>query len=131
MAAFVSRLNHCPFCTGVHSGMVERTRTTHLLHQLDRWDSGELPPKLSATLHLLEKVTLRPDDIDATDIGAVRAAGVSDNAIRDALGVCTLFNTINRIANSLDFGWETEQDRVRLVSALHRFNYSVPGFLLR
>jgi uncharacterized peroxidase-related enzyme len=131
LAAFVSRLNQCPFCTGIHTGMAERTRTAHLTRQLDRWDTGELPPKLSATLRLLEKVTLHPDDVDATDIAAVRAAGVSDAAIRDALGVCTVFNTINRIANSLDFGWETEQDRLRLIGALHRFNYSVPGFLLR
>jgi uncharacterized peroxidase-related enzyme len=131
LAAFVSRLNNCPFCAGIHSGMSERTRTSHLLRRLDSWESGELPPKLSVTLRLLEKVTLHPDDVGPADIAAVRAAGVSDQAIRDALYVCTLFNTINRIANSLDFGWETEQDRLRLVGALHRFNYSVPAFLLR
>jgi hypothetical protein len=61
----------------------------------------------------------------------MRAAGVSDDAIRDALYVGTLFNTINRIANAVDFGWETEADRLKLVAGLHRVNYHVPAFLLR
>ena len=35
---------------------------------------------------------------------AVRAAGVSDQALRDAAAVCSLFNMIVRLADS--FGWD-------------------------
>jgi hypothetical protein len=52
----------------------------------------------------LEKLTLRPDEVTAGDADAVRAAGVSDQALRDAATVCALFNMIVRLADS--FGWD-------------------------
>jgi hypothetical protein len=38
------------------------------------------------------------------DADAVRAAGVSDEALRDAVTVCALFSMIVRLADSL--GWD-------------------------
>ena len=54
------------------------------------------------TLGLLEKVTLAPAEIGLEDITPLRAAGVSEQAIEDALVVCALFNIIDRIADALD-----------------------------
>jgi hypothetical protein len=48
-------------------------------------------------------VTLTPTDVTGADVGAVRAAGISDEAIEDALAVCFGFNVIDRVADSLDF----------------------------
>jgi alkylhydroperoxidase family enzyme len=59
---------------------------------------------LAATLVFLEKLTLCPDDIGPADADAVRAAGVSDEALRDAVAVCALFSMIVRLADSL--GWD-------------------------
>jgi alkylhydroperoxidase family enzyme len=61
-------------------------------------------PELAATLVFLEKMTLRPDELVPADAAAVRAAGVSDAALRDAATVCALFNMIVRMADSL--GWD-------------------------
>jgi alkylhydroperoxidase family enzyme len=58
---------------------------------------------LRARLDLLQKVTLMPVDVTPEDVDAVRAAGVSDAAIEDALAVCACFNLIDRIADSLGF----------------------------
>ena len=55
-------------------------------------------------LAFLEKLTLSPDDVGPADADAVRAAGVSDEALRDAITVCALFNMIVRLADSL--GWD-------------------------
>jgi hypothetical protein len=49
-------------------------------------------------------LTLRPDELTSTDADAARAAGVSDQALRDAAAVCSLFNMIVRLADS--FGWD-------------------------
>jgi alkylhydroperoxidase family enzyme len=57
-----------------------------------------------ATLVFLEKLTLRPDELEQADADAARAAGVSDQALRDAAAVCALFSMIVRLADS--FGWE-------------------------
>jgi hypothetical protein len=48
-------------------------------------------------------VTLRPGEVRAEDAEAVRAAGVSDRAMVDALLVCTYFNLIDRLADSFAF----------------------------
>jgi alkylhydroperoxidase family enzyme len=68
------------------------------------WRTAPLRPELKATLHFLEKLTLRPDELAPGDADAVRAAGVSDQALRDAITVCALFSMIVRLADSL--GWD-------------------------
>jgi alkylhydroperoxidase family enzyme len=75
------------------------------------WDAVEsdcrtapVSEKLRATLGFLEKLTLRPAEITRDDAEAVRAAGVSDDALVDAIHVCALFSMIVRLADSL--GWD-------------------------
>jgi alkylhydroperoxidase family enzyme len=55
-------------------------------------------------LGFLEKLTLRPEELGSEDAEAVRAAGVSDQAMVDAIHVAALFNMIVRLADSL--GWD-------------------------
>jgi alkylhydroperoxidase family enzyme len=59
---------------------------------------------LRATLGFLEQLTLRPGELTRADADAVRAAGVSDEALVDAVHVAALFNMIVRLADSL--GWD-------------------------
>ena len=58
---------------------------------------------LRATLALLRKLTLEPDALGPADVEAARSAGVSDEALEDAIHVCALFNVIDRIADALGF----------------------------
>ena len=55
-------------------------------------------------LGLLEKFTLTPDSLAAPDIQTVLDAGVTREAIVDAFYVAFLFNTYDRLADTL--GWE-------------------------
>jgi alkylhydroperoxidase family enzyme len=71
---------------------------------VDDWRTAPLRPELAATLVFLEQLTLRPDELAPAHAEAVRAAGVSDQALRDAATVCSLFNMIVRLADSL--GWD-------------------------
>ena len=48
-------------------------------------------------------MTLRPHRVTRDDVAVVRAAGVADAAIEDALAVCACFNLIDRVADSLGF----------------------------
>jgi alkylhydroperoxidase family enzyme len=68
------------------------------------WRTAPVRPELAATLVFLEKLTLRPDELEPADAAAARAAGVSDQALRDAATVCGLFSMIVRLADS--FGWD-------------------------
>jgi alkylhydroperoxidase family enzyme len=76
------------------------------------WRTAPLSPELAATLRFLEKLTLRPDELEQGDADAARAAGVSDRALRDAATVCALFSMIVRLADSL--GWQVpDPERLR------------------
>ena len=70
---------------------------------MDDWRSAQLNARLRATLGFLEKLTLQPDEVRAADVTPLRAAGISDGAIEDAINVCALFNIYDRLADSL--GW--------------------------
>jgi alkylhydroperoxidase family enzyme len=76
---------------------------------IDDYRTAPINEKLRAMLGLLETFTLRPDELTAADIRAVLAAGVSREAIRDAFYVAFLFNTYDRLADTL--GWELPEDR--------------------
>ena len=68
------------------------------------WRTAPLRPQLAATLVFLEKLTLRPDELQPADAEAAQAAGVSVQALRDAATVSALFSMIVRLADSL--GWD-------------------------
>jgi alkylhydroperoxidase family enzyme len=51
------------------------------------WRTAPVDEKLRAALGFVEKLTLRPDELTAADADAVRAAGVSDDALVDAIAV--------------------------------------------
>ena len=71
---------------------------------LEDYRTAPIDEKVRATLRLLEKFTLHPNELGPADIRAVLATGVSREAIRDAFYVAFLFNTYDRLADTL--GWE-------------------------
>jgi alkylhydroperoxidase family enzyme len=71
---------------------------------LDDYRTAPIGEKLRAMLGLLETCTLRPDEMSPSLVRAVLDAGVSHDAIRDAFYVAFLFNTYDRLADTL--GWE-------------------------
>ena len=68
------------------------------------WRTAPVRAELAVVLGLLEKLTLRPDEVGPADAERVREAGVSDEALRTAITVCALFSMIVRLADSL--GWD-------------------------
>ena len=70
-------------------------------------------------------MTLRPRDLSPADAHAVLAAGVSRNALVDAVHVAALFNMIVRLADSL--GWEvpTYEDFFARAGAMLESGYAL------
>jgi uncharacterized peroxidase-related enzyme len=126
-AVLTSRLNECPFCVRIH------TETTRVESgsAIDVNDSGSMRPEVAAVLPLLEKVTRTPDLVAGSDVALVRAAGVPDEAIVDALHVNLIFNILNRLANAFDFSWDSDE-HVRVgANVIHRISYRPPRLLMR
>jgi alkylhydroperoxidase family enzyme len=76
---------------------------------LDDYRTAPIDEKLRAMLALLETFTLRHEQLCASDVRAALDAGVTREAVRDAFYVAFLFNTYDRLADTL--GWELPEDR--------------------
>lgn len=74
---------------------------------LSDWRTAEVDEKLRATLGFLQKLALCPAEVSTADIDIVRAAGVSDQAIEDAIYVCFVFSVLARLADAFDFDLTT------------------------
>jgi alkylhydroperoxidase family enzyme len=83
----------------VASRALGKARVSELLEDPSRAESA----KLAAMLGFLKKMVQAPDELGPTDGEALRAAGVSEQAIADALNVAWLFEIYNRLADA--FGW--------------------------
>jgi alkylhydroperoxidase family enzyme len=70
---------------------------------LEDWRSAPVEPKLRAALAFVEKLTLDPASVGPADIAPMRAVGISDEAIEDAVHACTLFSVYDRLADSFEF----------------------------
>jgi uncharacterized peroxidase-related enzyme len=71
---------------------------------------GELPaePRLHALCAFAVKLTREPASIGQADVDALRAHGLDDAAIHDAIQVIAYFNYINRIADAVGIEDEPE-----------------------
>ncbi|TSE01505.1 alkylhydroperoxidase AhpD family core domain-containing protein [Skermania sp. ID1734] len=104
MAAFVSKVNQTEFCIAAHSATSglwygDRAKVAATLSDIE---TAPIDEPLRATLRLLGKLT-REHHIDADDVRDVMAAGVSKAQLEDALAVCLVFNTTDRLADAFNF----------------------------
>ncbi|MEO7501927.1 MAG: hypothetical protein ABIW94_04760 [Gemmatimonadaceae bacterium] len=76
---------------------------------LKDYRTAPIDEKLRAMLGVLETFTLDPEQLNATGIWEAIDAGVTREAIRDAFYVAFLFNTYDRLADTL--GWELPDKR--------------------
>ena len=78
-------------------------------------------------LAFLEKLTLTPQAVTPADVAPLREAGLSDEAITDAIHVCANFNLINRAADALGFELAGPKSLSRYAGFLLQRGY-VPPF---
>ena len=104
MAAFVSKVNECEYCTRAHTAVSARAYKDEgkVSAALSNLETAPIDEPLRATLRMLRKLTLK-HTVDAEDMRAVLAAGVSREQIEDALAVVFVFSTINRLADAFEF----------------------------
>jgi alkylhydroperoxidase family enzyme len=71
---------------------------------LDDYTTAPISEPLRATLGLLQKMTLDHRSLTPDDVRMVMRAGVSKEAIQDAMEVAFLFNIYDRLADAM--GWD-------------------------
>lgn len=103
IAAYVSGLNACGYCHGVHSatarafGVADGTLDALLADV----DTAPVDERLRPVLRYVRKLTETPSRVTPGDAEAVFAAGWDEQALHDAASICGLFNLMNRIVDGL------------------------------
>jgi uncharacterized peroxidase-related enzyme len=67
---------------------------------LEDLETAPIPEAERVLFRFLEKVNREAEHIREEDVAAVKAAGWTDEAIYDAITVCSLFNFYNRWADA-------------------------------
>ncbi|MDJ0904583.1 MAG: peroxidase-related enzyme [Woeseiaceae bacterium] len=111
IAVVVSANNDCAYCVNHHAQALRRhikdDETLELLMSADGLET--LEPRLSNIVRHAEKLTTAPSAMTESDLGELRAVGLSDKDILDLSLVTAYFNFVNRIALGLGVEFTREE----------------------
>ncbi len=113
MAALVSALNSCSYCTGIHESAAEAfgIESGLLAELVDDIDTAGVDDRLKPVLHFVAKLALQPSRMLDQDSQAVLAAGWDEKALFDAICVCSFYSFMNRYVDGT--GLESGEDQLR------------------
>ena len=99
IAAYVSALNACALCSGVHELIAERfgIPSGTMQEAFDSVEQSSVEDKLKPLLSYAKKLTESPAKMVLADATAVFDAGWDEQALHDAINVTCMFNFMNRI----------------------------------
>ena len=111
IAVVVSANNDCAYCVNHHAEALRRyIKDDETLEMLMAADGLEtLEPRLSNIVRHAEKLTSAPSAMTESDLGELRAVGLSDKDILDLSLVTAYFNFVNRIALGLGVAFTPEE----------------------
>lgn len=82
--------------------MADAAMADTFVHAVARdWRTAPLKPVDRALCAFATKLTHHPHDMTPADLDALRAHGLDDRALHDAVQVIAYFNYINRVAGAL------------------------------
>lgn len=125
-AAFVSRQNQCRYCSGAHRAIAVNGFSPAVVDAaLTDWQNAPVRDEVRATLGFLEKLTLAPATVTAADVYKLYAANVTEEGAREAIYICFVFCTINRLADAFDFEMPSAASYRRLGFTLYQMGYGL------
>lgn len=103
IGAYVSGLNACHYCVGVHGATAAAFGVpADLVEKLvANVDSAPVEDRMKPLLRYVAKLTATPSRMAPADAQAVFDAGWSERALHDAVSVCALFSFMNRLVDGL------------------------------
>ena len=103
IAGFVSRLNACQYCAGVHVATTEKFGTSAGVvdHAVEDLETAPLAATMKPVLAYVRTLTESPRRVTGGDAASVLAAGWPEQALHDAVSICALFNFMNRLVEGV------------------------------
>jgi uncharacterized peroxidase-related enzyme len=125
MACMVAKWNACAFCEGAHGAVAAKEMQRAAVDEvISDYPTAPISGALKSALAFLEVMTLRPQDLKAEHAKAALSAGVSPQALRDAIAVGALFGIVTRYADALDFAMPTPEEFERAANMLLKRGYA-------
>ena len=111
IAVVVSAGNECAYCVRHHTEALRRyIKDEEILTMLMEADGLEtLEPRLSNIVRHAEKLTSAPGAMTESDLGELRAVGLSEKDILDMTLIVAYFNFVNRIAMGLGVAFTADE----------------------
>lgn len=103
VATVVSQANSCRFCTQAHSMLLRSvggTAEAAAAAEIGDIDALPVEPMHKGLLRLARKVTEGANQVTDDDFAELKALGASDGEILELVFVASLFNAINRLADT-------------------------------
>ncbi len=126
LAAFVSKNNQCQFCMTAHTAVASQgVEQTVVEAVLADWRTAPVNDQLRATLGFVEKLTKTPGKVMPEDLQPMYDAGVTRQAIEEAIRITFIFSTINRLADAFDFELAQDNQRGRMGFMLFNMGYGI------
>ncbi len=111
IAVVVSETNECDYCVSHHREALQHylddDETIEMLVCADGLET--LEPRLSNIVRHAEKLTSAPNAMTESDLGELRAVGLSDRDILDLTLIVAYFNFVNRMALGLGVSASAEE----------------------
>jgi uncharacterized peroxidase-related enzyme len=103
IAAYVSGVNSCDYCHGVHTVTAEACGVAvgAVPAAVADLDAAPVSDKLKPVLRYVGRLTRTPSAVTRADADAVYAAGWDELALYHAVLICALFNFMNRVVEGL------------------------------
>lgn len=113
MAAFVSALNGCEYCSGIHESAAEAfgVEAGLLAGLVENIETANIDDRLKPVMHFVSKLALRPSRVVEKDQQAVFAAGWDEKALFDAVCVCAFYSFMNRYVDGTGLASAPEELR--------------------
>lgn len=97
IAAYTSKLNNCLYCFGSHSEFAKSLGADEDTINKILVEENYSSHYLNTILLYVKKLTLNPSSISSEDMEKVISSGFSEEQLKDAIAVCSIFNFYNRI----------------------------------
>ena len=99
----VSGINASSYCLVIHMELLRRLGVEKALawKLVNDYENAAVPDKMKALFRFAAKLTRKPVEIEEEDIGALKAAGWDDAAVRETVLTVAYFNYVNRVSLGL------------------------------
>ncbi len=125
IAAYVSALHGCRYCTGAHKAFAESHGVDPALLDalIADLDTAPVAPQLRALLAFCRKLNAEPAKVTDADVAALRDQGWEEKAIEDAIFVTASFNLYNRLMDGYGIAPRSDERNRQRAALIRKWGY--------